>query len=175
MLRYARIGLVTLPLITTFALAETPENLSVPMWQQDSGGFYVQGVLAGEVASDMLVDTGSSYVVLSRATFAKLKRDPATVYERTIRGATAAGRVMEAKVYTISELALGEDCILRNVEAVVLPNADRDILGLSALRRLQPFSLQFEPAALTMTACDTVDTLTVATTVDREAAGEPAS
>ena len=39
------------------------------------------------------------------------------------------------------------------IEAVALPNADRDILGLSALRRLQSFSLQFEPAALTFSNC----------------------
>ena len=164
MLRHARIALATLPFFATVALAETPGSLSVPMWQQDSGGFYVQGVFKGEVESDMLVDTGSSYVVLSRSTFAKLEHDPDTVYQRTIRGTTAAGRVTEAKVYTIAELTLGERCILRNVEAVVLPRADRDILGLSALRRLQPFALQFEPATLTMTACDSSGTLTMAAT-----------
>ena len=172
MLRYARIGLATLPLIATLAMSETPENLSVPMWQQDSGGFYVRGVFSGEVSSDMLVDTGSSYVVLSRETFAKLKHHPATVFQRTIRGATAAGRVMEAKVYSIPELALSEHCVLRNVEAVVLPSANRDILGLSALRRLQPFEMQFEPAALTMTTCDAPKPLTAAAaTKDRPADG----
>ena len=170
MLGYARMCLISVSLLATLTLAETPESLSVPMWQQGSGGFYVRGIFAGEVASDMLVDTGSSYVVLSRATFAQLKRNPATVFKRSIRGATAAGRVMEAKVYSIPELALGADCVLRDVEAVVLPSADRDILGLSALRRLQPFALQFEPAALTMTACDSADALTVASaSVERSA------
>ena len=81
---------------------------------------------------ELLVDTGSSYVVLSGDTFAKLKRSGATAFERTIRGTTAAGRVMEAKVYSISELALSDACVLRDVEAVVLRNADRDILEFPA-------------------------------------------
>lgn len=145
--------LAVLSLLPFLAQAELMSNISLPMWQQGSGGYYVRGVFAGGIESELLVDTGSSYVVLSAATFAKLKRNGATAFQRTIRGTTAAGRSMEAKVYSISTLALDESCVLRDVEAVVLRNADRDILGLSALRRLQPFSLNFEPAALTISAC----------------------
>ena len=168
---HAKSLLAILTLLAGSTLAETPHEVSVPMWQQGSGGYYVRGVFGGGVESELLVDTGSSYVVLSKETFAKLKRDGATVFERTIRGATAAGRVMEAKVYWVSELTLGDGCVLRDVEAVVLPRADRDILGLSALRRLQPFSLQFEPAALTVSACGSADALTLATNVAGRTAG----
>jgi predicted aspartyl protease len=127
------------------------------MWQPSAGGgYYVRGILGDGIESEMLVDTGSSYVVLSRDTFAQLKREGTAVFERTIHGATAAGRLMEAKVYRVSALTLGNGCVLRDIEAVALPRADRDILGLSALRRMQPFSLQFEPAALTISACGPV-------------------
>ena len=171
MRRYAIPLLASLPMLSTSALAETAHEVSVPMWQQGAGGYYVRGVFGRDVESELLVDTGSSYVVLSRATFTKLKRGGATVFKRTIRGATAAGRVMEAKVYWISELALGDGCVLQDVEAVVLPNADRDILGLSALRRLQPFSLQFEPAALTLSACEIAGDVTLATNVGQRSTG----
>ena len=168
MLRYATTLLLALPLLSVSAHADSTSEVAVPMWQQGAGGYYVRGVFGDDVASELLVDTGSSYVVLSRDTFAQLKRNGATTFERTIRGATAAGRVMEAKVYRVSALTLSEGCVLRDVEAVVLPNADRDILGLSALRRLQPFALQFEPAALTVSACSSSEAVKVAATaVDR--------
>lgn len=153
MFRIYAASLVLATLFSTGVSADIGRDLSLPMWQQGMGGYYVRGVFGGGIESELLVDTGSSYVVLSRDTFNRLKRDRAMTFQRTIRGTTAAGRVMKADVYSISRLTLGGDCVLRNVEAVTLPSADRDILGLSALRRLQPFALQFEPAALTVSAC----------------------
>ena len=164
MLRFTRLLLPILPLLPALAMADRGDEVSLPMWQQGSGGFYVRGVFGDGVESNLLVDTGSSYVVLSRDTFAKLKRAGATSFARTIRGTTAAGRSLEAKVYSISALALSEGCVLRDIEAVVLPNADRNILGLSALRRLQPFSLNFEPAELTVSACSSASDIVLATT-----------
>ncbi len=149
MLRFTT--LLALLLLPFMAQAELMSPVSLPMWQQGTGGYYVRGVFSGGIESELLVDTGSSYVVLSESTFSRLKRRGATDFKRSIRGTTAAGRSVEAKVYSISELALGEHCVLHDVEAVVLRNADRDILGLSALRRLQPFSLNFAPATLSGT------------------------
>ena len=148
--------LAILAVLPLSAQADSADGFSVPLSQRGSGGYYVRGVFAGGVESDLLVDTGSSYVVLSQRTFARLKRSGATTFTRTIRGTTAAGRSMEAKVYSISAVALGTSCVLRDIEAVVLRNADRDILGLSALRRLQPFSLNFEPAELAASTCNSL-------------------
>ena len=167
MRRSTTLLLAILSLLPALASAQFVAEVSLPMSQQGSGGFYVHGVLGGDVESELLVDTGSSYVVLSRETFTRLERAGATSFARTIHGKTAAGRSLEAKVYSISKLALGADCVLLDVEAVVLPNADRNILGLSALRRLQPFALNFEPAALTVStaACSPADDVVLATTV----------
>lgn len=171
MLRCVTVLLAVLPLSSSLALADSAHEISLPMWQQGAGGYYLSGVFSGGVRSDLLVDTGSSYVVLSRDTFTRLDRDRSTVFLRTVRGTTASGRVVEARVYSVSELALGEGCILRDVEAVALPGADRDILGLSALRRLQPFTLQFEPAALSVSGCRYAEEVTLATTVTDHPAG----
>ncbi len=166
MRRSTTLLLAIFSLLPALASAEFATEVSLPMSQQGSGGFYVRGVLGGDVESELLVDTGSSYVVLSRDTFMRLKRAGATSFARTIHGKTAAGRSLEAKVYAISELALSADCVLRDVEAVVLPNADRNILGLSALRRLQPFALNFEPAELTVStsACSKAGDMVLAAT-----------
>jgi clan AA aspartic protease (TIGR02281 family) len=156
--------LAILALLPLSAQADATDGFSVPLSQHGSGGYYVRGVFADGVESELLVDTGSSYVVLTKDTFARLKRSGATTFARTIRGTTAAGRLMEAKVYSISVLALGASCVLRDVEAVVLRNADRDILGLSALRRLQPFSLNFEPAELAASTCNSLSKVALAGT-----------
>jgi hypothetical protein len=36
----------------------------------------------------------------------------------------------------------------------VMPGSTRNILGLSALRRVAPFTLDLEPARLTLSGCD---------------------
>lgn len=157
-----KILLIALLLPSSMALAQSGQEISLPMSQEGAGGYYLRGVFSGGIESELLVDTGSSYVVLSRETFQGLKKDGSVVYRRAIQGNTAAGRRVEAKVYAVSELVLGEGCILRDVEAVALPGADRDILGLSALRQLGSFAIQFEPAMLTVTVCDSHDTVTLA-------------
>jgi len=167
MLRIAMIGLAALSLLSSQVWAEAEPGVSLPLQQQGAGGYYVHGLLAGAVETDMLVDTGSSYVVLSGATFARLKSQGHPVYQRTISGATATGRVLDAKVFLVSELALGDVCILRDVEVVMLPGAERDILGLSALRRLQSFALEFDPATLTASACGARNPLVSAAPADR--------
>lgn len=173
MLRIATIGLTIVSLMSSPASAEAIPEVSLPLQQQGAGGYYVHGLLGGTVEADMLVDTGSSYVVLSGSTFARLKRQGHAVYQRTIRGATATGRVLDARVFLVSELALGEACVLQDVEVVVMPGADRDILGLSALRRLQPFALQFDPATLTVSACSASNRVVSAILPDSSApAGE---
>lgn len=135
------------------ASSEDGPAFSVPLEQQPSGAFYIRGTLADKVETRLLVDTGSSYVVLSRATFKALQQDQDASFKRTIRGATASGRIVAAKVFELAELKLGEDCVLRAVEVVVLPGSDRDILGLSALERVQPFTFDIGSSALRFAAC----------------------
>jgi predicted aspartyl protease len=157
-----KILLTVLLLPYSLAQAQSGQEISLPMAQEGAGGYYLRGVFSGGIESELLLDTGSSYVVLSGETFRELKKDGSVVYQRAIQGNTAAGRRVEAKVYAISELVLGEGCILRDVEAVTLPGADRDILGLSALRQLGSFSIQFEPALLTVSVCDSHEDATLA-------------
>ena len=148
-------GLAALLLIalSNVAHAEEGESFSVPLVPQSSGAFYIEGTLGGVISAEFLVDTGSSYVVLSRRTFDALARNNRTTYLRSIRGATANGRVVKARVYEVSELSIGSDCVLKAVEVVVLPGSDRDILGLSALRRVEPFTFDLEPLTLRFGAC----------------------
>lgn len=133
------------------ALARTEGLQVIPLDPVASGTFYLKALLDQAVEADMLLDTGSGYVSLSPATFARIKDDPGTVFLRHIEGVMADGKRQRVPVYRIAELQLGEACVLHEVEVAVLRGASRDILGLSALRRLQPLTLQLDPPVLTAT------------------------
>jgi clan AA aspartic protease (TIGR02281 family) len=122
------------------------------MQQEKSGNYYVHGVLGGGVETDFLVDTGSGYVSLSKRTFARVKGGEGTQYLRDIVGVMANGKLRKVRVYRIASLALGA-CVLADVEVAVFPGTARDILGLSALRRVEPFAMQLSPPMLLVSDC----------------------
>jgi predicted aspartyl protease len=57
-------------------------------------------------------------------------------------------------VYRLAELTIG-GCVLQDVEAVVFSRGSENILGLSALRRVQPFTIDMDRGTLSGTACST--------------------
>lgn len=135
------------------AFGDDARLFSVPLEQQPSGAFYIRGTLGDAVETELLVDTGSTYTVLSRSTFKAVEKNEGASFKRTIQGTTASGRVVKARVYEVSALAIGDDCVLESVEVVLLPGSDRDILGLSALKRVQPFTFDLDPLALRFGGC----------------------
>lgn len=129
------------------------DALKLSILQADSGNFYVAASLSEGVQTPMLLDTGSGYVGLSRKTFRTIKDLPGTYFDRTITGIMANGRTQKVPIYRIEALTLSEDCVFRDIEVAVFPNADRDILGLNALKRMQSFTLQMDPPALVASGC----------------------
>jgi predicted aspartyl protease len=122
---------------------------AIPLAAVSAGTYYVKASLDRLVETDMLFDTGSGYVSLSHATFEHIKDEPGTVFQRYIKGVMADGKALKVPVYIIAELKLSEHCVLHDIEVAVFRNATRDILGLSALRQMQPLTLQLEPPVLT--------------------------
>jgi clan AA aspartic protease (TIGR02281 family) len=137
----------------TSARAEEPFAHIVPLTEHASGQYYVHGTLSGGFETEFLVDTGSGYVALSKETFARIRRQPGTAYVREIVGAMANGKLVKVPIYQIEEIAIGEACRLRDVEVAVFPSGARDILGLNALRRLEPFAMQLSPPQLWLSEC----------------------
>lgn len=143
-------------LICTICCNTTAAPVLLEMTQADSGNLYVHARLGGESAStetDLLLDTGSGYVALSGATFKRLNGNNEPRFSRYIFGAMANGKVEKISLYSLPELELAENCILKDIEVAVFPRADKDILGLNALSRLQPFTMEFTPARLTSAHC----------------------
>ena len=120
------------------ASAEEPFTRGIALEQKAVGTYYIHASLGDGIETDLLVDTGSTYVALSRETFRKVKRQGGVTHLRDIRGSMASGRTLNVPIYRVPALAVGDGCVLRDVEVAVVPGANRDILGLSALRQMRP-------------------------------------
>lgn len=140
-------------LMSTGAMAADRFAYSAAMQQVDSGNYYVHGDFGNGVETDFLVDTGSGYVALSRQTFERLERDTTVDYLREITGRMANGKLLRVPVYRVASLKLGDSCTLTDIEVTVMPGGDRNILGLSALRKAQPFAMQLSPPVLLLSNC----------------------
>jgi predicted aspartyl protease len=116
-----------------------------------AGTFYVKASLDGVVETDLLLDTGSGYVSLSKTTFDRIKDTASTTFQRNITGVMANGKAVSVPVYRIAELKLNSECVLHDIEVAVFRDTSRDILGLNALKQMQPLTLQLDPPVLTAT------------------------
>lgn len=126
----------------------------VPMTVHASGNVYVTARFESGPATELLVDTGSGFVALSKQTFAPLKALDSTLFVRRMHATMAGGRTTTLPVYRIASLTLGADCVVRDVEVAVLPGRSANILGLSALRQVQPFAVDLDSPTLFLTHCD---------------------
>lgn len=154
------ISLLALLALPALASAER-FSYTADMHRVDSGNYYVHGSFGPGVETDLLVDTGSGYVALTRSTFARIKDLPGVTYLRDIAGSMANGKVLNVPVYRVASLKVGTSCVLTDVEVAVMPGGTRDILGLSALRKAEPFAMQLEPPVLYLSSC-VVEGLTAA-------------
>ena len=145
-------------LILTVALAPGAGNdggfaYEIDLRQHDAGTLYLRGQLGNGLETELLLDTGSTYVALSRDTFAKLEGQPGVEHLRDIQGTMAAGRRLRVPVYRLPTLTIGTGCVLHDIEVAVMPGGGRDILGLSALSQMQPFTLSMDPPRLRFARC----------------------
>lgn len=126
----------------------------VSMQKRPTGTFYVEAGLEGHSgALRLLVDTGSSYLVLNEVLLKELKAHGTAEYVHDIGGLMADGSRRVIPVYRLSALRIGDSCWVHDVEAAIFPADTRPILGMSVLMRLAPFTLSDEPPALALSKC----------------------
>jgi len=137
--------LAPLLLLGAFARAD---QVSFPLEIAATGTYYIQAILDEHVDTMLLLDTGSGYVSLSQQTFNKLAAGSTKRLLRHIQGVMANGKKVTVPIYQIAELRLGSSCVLHEIEVAVMPAGSRDILGLNAIRQLQPVTLALDPPSL---------------------------
>ncbi len=140
---------------TSMGPALASEVNAIPILPTENGGLYIPAMIDSRIESELLIDTGSSYVVLTATTFERVSEQTKSNFSRFIYGAMANGKVERVSLFWLGTLQLSENCILRNIEVAILPNADKDILGLNALTLLAPFSISLSPAVLSSQSCST--------------------
>lgn len=141
-------SLLATSLLALGSLAVRADPVAIALEAAASGTFYVSASLNAAIETDLLLDTGSGYVSLSKRTFERVTAGTHPQPERTITGILADGKAVSVPIYRLAELKLGSECVLHDVEVAVFRNGARDILGLNALKQMQPFTLQLDPPQL---------------------------
>ncbi|NIR29527.1 MAG: clan AA aspartic protease [Gammaproteobacteria bacterium] len=126
---------------------------TIPMVQKETATYYVQGAIGGYGDVELMVDTGAGYTTINEETLAVLLEAGEAVYVKKLTGVLADGSRKTLPVYRLRRLVLGNQCVLRDVEAAVLPRRTRLILGLSALEKAAPFVFSTRPPRLSLTNC----------------------
>ena len=126
---------------------------AVPMSKKGTGTYYVPVKFASVAGNDMMVDTGSDYVTINQTTLDLLKQHGEVEYVKQVGGIMADGADIIVPIYRIAKLNIGCCCILHDVEAAVFEETERQILGLSALKKVAPFALSVDPAQLILSDC----------------------
>lgn len=126
---------------------------SVPMNKKGTATYYVPVEFDGVAGNELMVDTGSDYVTINEATLDALKERGKVDYVKQVGGTMADGTDVIVPIYRIANLNIGCCCIVHDVEAAVFTGTERQILGLSALKKVAPFALSVDPAHLILSDC----------------------
>jgi predicted aspartyl protease len=140
-----------------YAAAPTPKEgpaaVFVDLHRRATGTFYIPGAIQGYGDVDLLVDTGSSFVVINEAMLAALESSGRAIFSHELRGCMADGSDTVVPIYRLAGVRLGAECWIQDVEAAVFPGASRPILGMNILVRLAPFTFSTEPPQLALNQC----------------------
>lgn len=155
---FARIQ--TIIFIGLFILASPSEAVqslqfgtAVPMSKKGTATYYVPVAFDGVAGNELMVDTGSDYVTINETTLEQLQARGKVDYVKQVGGIMADGSDVVVPIYRIANLNIGCCCIVYDVEAAVFRGTDRQILGLSALKKVAPFALSIDPAHLILSDC----------------------
>lgn len=133
--------------------APAADFTAIEIEKRSAGTFYIAGAIEGFGALDLLVDTGSSYLVLTQPMIDQLQNAGRASYSRGLEGRMADGSTRVVPLYRIDAVRLGESCWVHDVEAAAFPAGSRTILGMNVLSRLAPFTFSAEPARLGLAHC----------------------
>jgi predicted aspartyl protease len=142
-------------LLLTSAPAHADDTMSIDLASSGVGTLHLGARLGNQVESEFLLDTGSAFVVLSEETRKQLAAEGALTPVRRLRAVMANNATTTAQVYRVSALSVGAGCVVHDIEAVAIPGARKNILGLSALRSMAPFTVHLDPLRLEVNCAST--------------------
>ena len=144
--------------LSSSSLAQKGSEQHIPMHSRGTNTWYIDSAISDAGRHPMLVDTGSGYSVINEDTLEQLKAKGQAQYVSKLRGKMADGSERIVPLYRIASITLGESCVIRNINAAVLPSNSRQIIGISTLVRAGSFSMSFDPPLLTLSDCSEANT-----------------
>lgn len=137
----------------TFAETQNAAALTIDLVEKGTDVFYL-AARVGDSSTELLFDTGSGYLALNKGLIKELEAKGMASYQRSIRARLANGSVKKVPIYQVDAIDLGNGCIIRNVDAVMLGTGTRNILGMNVLKMMDSFSLSSRSATLTIHGCN---------------------
>ena len=158
---------------TLFAVTGNAEdfNTIVPLRDMGTSTYYVEAQINGHVRQEFMLDTGSAHVVIDKTTLNQLKEKGKVEYLKDLTGKLADGSQTSVPLYRVDIMRVGQ-CVIRDVEVAVFPKAGRNILGLSALKKVAPIAISVEPPSLKLSNCQLDESGFVATASPESGQGE---
>ncbi|MEQ8233627.1 MAG: retroviral-like aspartic protease family protein [Gammaproteobacteria bacterium] len=156
MAKRATVFAILVGILTSVACKAADFDIEVPLSRADSGNFYVEGELNGNVSASFLVDTGSGLLTVSAELLDELERHGKVTRSGRMAARLANGRLQAVNLYRVERFVLGGHCDLGAVDVAVMPGARTNILGLNILQRAAPFAVHVTPPKLALSACGLV-------------------
>lgn len=149
-------GLTVAEPVPTSATVSTASGTpaTIQLIRKRAGTYYLPVAFPGLGTVNVLLDTGSSHTVISRAYLEQMTKAHGASYAYTVNGTMADGSRSQVPVYRIGSLELAPGCWVHGVEAAVMDGKVRPILGMNVLGRLAPLTLSMQPASLTLHHCE---------------------
>lgn len=144
--------LLALIFLSCSSVMASPEQL-IPMQTFGAHTYYIDTQIPGAGEYSMLVDTGSAYSVINEATLTSLSSSGNAHFIKQLRGKMADGSERVVPLYRIEAINLGGNCLIKDVQAVMINGNSRQIIGISTLMRAAPFAMSFEPPMLSLNQC----------------------
>ncbi len=144
--------LVALILLASTKVVASPEQL-IPMQTFGAHTYYIDTEIPGVGEYSMLVDTGSAYSVINETTLTSLSSSGQAHFVKELRGKMADGSERVVPLYRIESINLGGNCLIKDVQAVMINGNSRQIIGISTLMRAAPFAMSFDPPMLSLNQC----------------------
>ena len=127
-------------------------DAAMPLRDIGTSTYYVEARINDHTVQEFMLDTGSAHVVIDKKTLSLLKEKGDVKYVKDLSGVLADGSSTSVPIYQVAAINLGH-CIIRDVEVAVFPKAGRNILGLSALKKVAPFAISIDPPSLKLSNC----------------------
>jgi len=126
---------------------------TIPLLLSATRTFYIEARLGELTSNKFMLDTGSGYTTINKSSFDDLQKNHQIRFIRKVLGVLADGGQREIEIWEIDSLTLNGVCTLKNIQVALMPGTNRQILGLTTLVKVAPFTLSLDPPSLVVSNC----------------------